>query len=335
MSTPIHGPTPICLIQTRTGTIVDSAQFPTSKPGNARAISWIQRRGNNGTILAAVEGTASYGAGITASLRASEIEVAEVRPGPKRDHAHAGKSDAIDAESAARCVLGSNVDSLARPRACGERATLRVLLAARSLIDQQRTANRNALTALLRSFELGVDARRPLKDEQITAIAKWRTSRDPAVEPLRSEAKRLASAILGQTHLLEKNHQELARLTEHLAPGLQEIQGVGPVTGAILIAAYSHHGRIRSEAAFAALGGISPLPASSGNTTRHRLSRSGDRQLNRAIDVVTRTRMSCDPTTREYVVRRQAEGLSKREIRRCLKRYICRALYRELKTRMA
>ncbi|WFP17972.1 IS110 family transposase [Citricoccus muralis] len=110
-----------------------------------------------------------------------------------------------------------------------------------------------------------------------------------------------------------------------MAPGLQETQGVGPVTGAILITAYSHHGRIRSEAAFAALGGIAPLPASTGNTTRHRLSRSGDRQLNRAIDVITRTRMSCDPTTRDYVLRRQSEGLSKREIRGCLKRYICRS----------
>ena len=324
-----------CLIQTRTGAVIDSAQFPASKPGNERAISWIQRRGNNSSILAAVEGTASYGAGITAPLRRASIEVAEVRPGPKREHAHAGKSDTIDAESAAWRVLGINVESLAQPRASGDRATLRVLLAARSLIDQQRTANRNALTALLRSFELGIDVRRPAKDEQISVIAKWRISQDPGIGPLRREAKRLAKTVLEQTYLLEKNHEELARLTEQLAPGLQEIQGVGPVTGAILITAYSHHGRIRSEAAFAALGGIAPLPASSGNTTRHRLSRSGDRQLNRAIDVITRTRMSCDPTTRDYVLRRQSEGLSKREIRRCLKRYICRSLYRELKTRMA
>lgn len=324
-----------CLIDSRTGAIIDSAQFPTSKPGNARAITWIQRRSKNGNILAAVEGTASYGASITMSLRAADIEVTEVRPGPKREHAHTGKSDTIDAESAARRVLRSNVESLAQPRASGERATLRVLLSSRSLIDQQRTANRNSLTALLRSFELGVDARRPLKDTQIAAIARWRVVTDPAIEPLRSEAKRLASTVIEQTRLLEENHQKLAKFTEHLAPGLQEIQGVGPVTAAILVTVYSHHGRISSEAAFAALGGISPLPASSGNTTRHRLSRSGDRQLNRAIEVITRTRISCDPTTQDYVARRQAEGLSKREIRRCLKRYICRALYRELKTRMA
>ena len=124
-------------------------------------------------------------------------------------------------------------------------------------------------------------------------------------------------------------------LTESLAPGLQSIPGVGAVTGAILVASYSHHGRVRSEAAFAALGGIAPLPASSGNTSRHRLSRSGDRQLNRAVDVVVRTRMSYDTATCEYVERRRAEGLSKREIRRCLKRYVCRSLFRELRTRMA
>lgn len=90
---------------------------------------------------------------------------------------------------------------------------------------------------------------------------------------------------------------------------MQPVAGVGAVTGAILIAAYSHYGRVRSEAAFAVLGGIVPLPASPGNTTRHRLSRFGDRQLNRAVDVVVRTRMSYDPATRQYAPRRRAEGL--------------------------
>lgn len=324
-----------CVIDARTGTVIDTAAFPTTKAGNSRAIGWVVRRSKGTTVLAAVEGTSSYGAGITAALTATGIEVAEIRPLSRPSRARTGKSDPIDAEAAARVVLGEDIAMLAQPRRTGDRSALRVLLAARSLMDQQRTANRNALTALLRSFELGIDARKPITDAQIATIAGWRVTRDAgATRVFRTEAKRLATTVLEQSALLHDNHKDLAALTEALAPGLQSIPGVGPVTGAILVTSYSHHGRVRSEAAFASLGGIAPLPASSGNTTRHRLSRSGDRQLNRAVDVIVRSRLSYDPATRTYAERRRAEGLSKREIRRCLKRYVCRALYRELRTRM-
>lgn len=131
---------------------------------------------------------------------------------------------------------------------------------------------------------------------------------------------------------LVENHKALAQLAEELAPGLQSIAGVGPVTAAIIICAYSHRGRIRSEAAFAALGGVAPRPASSGNTTRHRLNRSGDRQLNRAFDVIVRTRMSFDTATKDYVARSRANGKTNREIRRNLKRYVCRSIFRQLQT---
>ena len=325
-----------CIVETRTGVVVDTGTFPTSSAGLDRAISWIGRRSRGTTVLAAVEGTSSYGAGITAALTATGIEVAEIRPLSRPSRARTGKSDPIDAEAAARVVIGEDLRRLAQPRRTGDRAALRVLLAARSLLDQQRTANRNALTALLRSTNLAVDARKPLTDTQVAAIAGWRTGRDDATTRVfREEARRLAKTVVEQTRLLQDNHRHLAQLTEALAPGLQTIPGVGAVTGAILVTAYSHHGRVRSEAAFASLGGIAPLPASSGNTTRHRLSRSGDRQLNRAVDVAVRTRMSYDQPTRNYVTRRRSEGLSKREIRRCLKRYVCRSLYRELRRRMA
>jgi transposase len=107
------------------------------------------------------------------------------------------------------------------------------------------------------------------------------------------------------------------------------------MTAAVIICAYSHCGRVNSEAAFAALAGVAPLPASSGNTTRHRLSRSGDRQLNRAFDTIVRTRMSCDLNTRAYIQRRIAEGKTKREARRVLKRYVCRSIFRQLQVCMA
>lgn len=327
-----------CLLDATTGAVMDTASFPASKAGHARAIGWIERR-SSGSVLAAVEGTSSYGAGIAAALTQAGIDVAEVRPAARSAHAHHGKSDALDAEAAARAVLGREIKTLARPRQTGRREALRVLLAARSLLDQQRTANRNALLALLRSVDLGVDARKPLSDDQIRVIAAWRaTGRSAQKDPLavaRREARRLARTIIDQTQLLKENHRELSELAEQQAPGLQGHPGVGPVTAAIIICAYSHHGRIRSEAAFAALGGIAPVPASSGNTQRHRLSRSGDRQLNRAFDVIVRTRMSYHEPTRDYVARRRTEGLSNREIRRCLKRYVCRSIFRELQSSMS
>lgn len=216
-----------CLVHARAGAVVDTATFPTTKPGNARAITWINRR-SRGSVLAAVEGTSSYGAGITAALLEQGFDVAEVRPAARSTHAHAGKSDELDAEAAARSAIGRDYDTLARPRQTGPRAALRVLLASRSIIDQQRTANRNALTALLRSVDLDVDARKPLTDTQIRVIAAWRTGRAASADAsviARREARRLAVTVLEQSQLLKDNHRQLRQLTEQLAPGLQDVPG--------------------------------------------------------------------------------------------------------------
>jgi transposase len=324
-------------VHATTGAVIDTAAFPATSAGMDRAINWIRRRTGGERVFAAVEGTSSYGARLTQALLAADIEVGEVRPPTRSSRALTGKSDPIDAEAAARSVLGRPRDQVTEPRAAGTRAAIRILLASRSLLDHQRTANRNALTALLRGTDLGIDARSSLRDAQITAIAAWRSSNvvDPMLRVARAEAKRLALAINDITIQLAENHKALAQLTEELAPGLQTTPGVGPVTGAIIICAYSHHGRIRSDAAFAALGGVAPRPASSGNTTRHRLNRSGDRQLNRAFDVIVRTRMSFDTQTKDYVARSRATGKSNREIRRNLKRYVCRSIFRQLQTIMA
>jgi transposase len=115
------------------------------------------------------------------------------------------------------------------------------------------------------------------------------------------------------------------------APGLTDLKGVGPITGARLLAAWGANGRIRSEAAFARLAGVAPIPASSGNTVRHRLSRRGDRKLNAAIHMIARSRQAHDPETQAYTAKRIAEGKTERETRRCLKRHITRQLYRQLK----
>ena len=129
-------------------------------------------------------------------------------------------------------------------------------------------------------------------------------------------------------HQLKDNRAQLLAIVEDIAPGLTSRYGIGPVSAAQAIVSFSHPGRCRSEAAFAALGGTSPIPASSGRTIRHRLNRGGDRALNRAIHAIALTRMRSCPRTRAYVARRTAEGKTTREIRRCLKRYIARELYR-------
>ncbi len=300
-------------------------------------MKWIQKR-SHGNLLAAVEGTSSYGASVTAVFIGLGLDVTEVRPAAKSTHVAKGKSDTIDAEAAARSVLGEEVDHLTQPRRTGDREALRVLLAARSLMDQQRTANRNALNALARTTDLGLDARRPLTNAQLRSVAAWRigaeaptTSRDI----IRREARRLAKTVLEQTKALADNNRQLEQISTQIAPGLQDLSGVGPVSSAIILCAYSHKGRVRSEAAFASLGGVAPLPASSGNSTRHRLSRSGDRQLNRAFDTIVRSRMIRDPDTLDYVARRRSEGRTNKEIRRCLKRYVARSIYRQLQTTMA
>lgn len=216
----------------------------------------------------------------------------------------------------------------------GVRVALRVLVAARELMTIDRTANVNALTALGRSVDLGVDARRRLTAAQVREIAKWRARDEPlAVSVARNEAVRMGKRIAAVDTELKANLAQITELiqTSPAAPLLTE-RGIGQLTVAVAYTAWSHPGRIHSEAAFAALAGVSPVAASSGNTVRHRLNRRGDRRLNRALHMATVTKMIHDPTTRQYIERRLAEGKTTREIRRCLKRYLARHLFRTLDT---
>lgn len=195
----------------------------------------------------------------------------------------------------------------------------------------ERTAKVNALTALLRAIDLGI-ARKPLTDSQITEISHWR-ARDEALalSTARAESVRLAKRITTLDAELKDNHTRTTELLESspAAPLLEET-GIGTVTAAVVYTAWSHPGPVRSEAAFAALAGVNPIPASSGNTVRHRLNRGGDRRLNSALHMATVVRMVHDPATRGYAERKKAEGKNPREIRRILKRYLARHLYRAL-----
>ncbi|MDP9696947.1 UNVERIFIED_ORG: transposase [Arthrobacter globiformis] len=196
----------------------------------------------------------------------------------------------------------------------------------------ERTAKVNALTALLRAIDLGIDARKPLTDTQTTEISHWRArDEELALSTARAEAVRLAKRITTLDAELKDNHTRTTELLESspAAPLLEET-GIGPVTTAVVYTAWSHLGRVRSEAAFAALAGVNPIPASSGNTVRHRLNRGGDRRLNSALHMATVVRMVHDPVTRAYAEGKKAEGKNPREIRRILKRYLARHLYRAL-----
>ena len=242
-----------------------------------------------------------------------------------------GKTDALDAVRIARSVLAVDTSRLRWPRATGPRVVLRVLVVAREQMVSERTRTINALTALLRTIDLGVDTRKALLHSQFKVIAGWRErSEDSIVRTCRREAIRLAKRIVALDAELVDNRKALDVAVADTAPELCELPGVGSVVAASVLTAWSHPGRVRSEAAFAALAGTCPIPASSGNTLRHRLNRGGDRRLNRALTTVVIVRMRIHAPTRAYVARRRAEGRTTKEIMRSLKRYITRQLYRTL-----
>ncbi|MCD2136356.1 MULTISPECIES: transposase, partial [Rhodococcus erythropolis group] len=244
-----------------------------------------------------------------------------------------GKTDDLDAARIARSVLSVDIDRLRRPRADGSRVAMRVLVVAREQMTCERTRTINALTALVRTVELGVDARKSLTYSQLKEIATWRArSEDATTATCRAEAVRLAKRIRALDAELVDNRKSLDALVKTNAPELTAAVGVGAVVAATVLIAWSHAGRVRSEAAFASLAGTCPVPASSGNTVRYRLNRGGDRRLNRALTTVVIVRMRVDPQTRTYVERRRGEGRTTKEIMRSLKRYVTRQLYRTLAT---
>ena len=324
----------LAVLDTRTAQVVATHAFATTPAGLARAVAWILRHTLSVlATLVVIEGAGSYGATMMRTTTDAHLRVVEPSPIPKGLRAGRGKSDPVDAELIARSVLPLDTHQLREPRTDqGVRAAIRVLLAARDLLNIHRTATRNHLTALLRTIDVGLDARAPLTDAQVAAIARWRAREgDIATTTARAQARDLARMIRAYDTDLQANKHQLAALVQAspAAPLLDEV-GIGTVTAATIYASWSHAGRIRSEAAFASLAGTSPVPASSGNTTRHRLNRGGDRHLNRALHAITLTRMRIDPDTRAYVQRRRAQGHTLKEIRRSLKRYLARHLYREL-----
>ena len=274
-----------------------------------------------------VEGTGSYGAGIARFLASQGYTVVEVNRPDRSTRYRKGKSDPTDAEMAARSVLAGVADATPKSGQ-GEVEMIRMLKSAKDSALKARTQAINQMKALV--VTAPAELRERLDGLSTNALAtRCRSFRPgPLVNPtsaakytLRSLASRYRQ-LNAEVHDLEA---ELARLTRTASPSLVSVFGVGPDTAAtLLVTAGSNPERLRSEAAFAALCGVCPIPASSGKTNRHRLNRGGDRQANAALHRIVVVRLRFDPRTKAYMLRRTGEGMSKTEIIRCLKRYVAR-----------
>jgi transposase len=282
-----------------------------------------------GRRLWAIEGTGSFGAGLTTYLLERAEWVAEVERPARPARRDRSKTDALDAARAAREALVR--DHLAQPRRRGSREAIRVLLATRAGAVEARRQAISQLKALI------VNAPEPLRqqlrtlrtNEQIRRCARLRTRLSHSAEQratvisLRATAQRTL-ALESEEAMLET---ELLPLVRAAAPALLDEPGVGVISAAQLLIAWSHRGRFRSDAAFASLAGAAPIPASSSRIVRYRLNRGGDRQLNRALHTIALSRLAHHPETRRYATRRAAEGKTPREIKRCLKRHLARRLF--------
>jgi transposase len=310
---------------------VCSLEVPATAAGYRQLLKWVEEQADAPRAWA-IEGTASYGAGLTSYLQERSEWVIEVdRPTRPARRKGGAKSDAIDAVRAAREALSRDV--FASPRQRGLREALRVLQTTREGAMKARTKSLNQLHALVVAApeELRASLRRFSSTQLVRHCARLRRAsrRDVEWDTYVDLLRRTAQRVLALEAEADAYERQIAQLTQSMAPELCAEEGVGPISAAQLLIGWSHPGRVRSEAAFAALAGAAPIEASSGEHTRHRLNRGGDRQLNRALHTVANNRMLHHERTREYVERRR-EGNTDREIRRCLKRYLARRFFKLL-----
>jgi transposase len=288
-----------------------------------------------GRRLWAIEGTGSFGAGLTTYLLEHSEQVAEIDRPARPARRNGAKSDELDATRAAREALSRK--HLAQPRARGDREAIRVLLRTRQGAINARSRAICHLKALVVTAPelLRLQLHNMATEELIARCARLRTTPQQSVEHRATiMAIRLTARRVLMLEAEANDHEsQLEVLVRNIAPALLDEPGVGALTAAEIICAWSHPGRLRSEAAFAMLAGVAPLPASSGQVIRHRLNRCGDRLLNCALHTIVLSRLTHHDETRRYAARRQAEGRSDREIRRCLKRFLARRLFRILEQR--
>ena len=331
-----HSATHCAAIIDRHGRLLGCAEFAASASGYDQLIAWARKFGCVGSV--GVEGTGAYGAGLARHLASLDIEVFEVPRPDRRLRRSRGKSATIDAEAAARAVLAGTT-TIAPKLADGPIESIRTLRVARMGAIKAKTAAVNTLKSMIITAPEPLRAQLPasgLPNKIIGACLKLRPDTTQLHDPtqatkaaLRSVAGR-AKALREEVAVLER---QLSQLVAEVAPTANGTFAMGPdTTSALLVAIGDNPDRLRSEAAFARLCGVAPIPASSGKTNRHRLHRGGARSANRALHIAVIVRMRYCERTRAYVVRRTGEGLSKPEIIRCLKRYLAREMFQALRT---
>lgn len=328
-----HKDTHTAAVIEATGQLLAVENFPATSDGYAQLLAWLQSFGKMGYI--GVEGTGSYGVGLTRYLRDAGEKVFEVSRPNRQLRRRRGKSDPVDAEAAARAVLSGQALGIPKSQD-GPVEAIRLLRLQRRSAIKARTQTANQLHGVLATAP--ESCRRRLCGltfkALVTTSLKFQVKDFEA--SIENSVRYVLRGLARRWRELDKEvsqiDQVLDQLVRRTAPRLIARPGVGiEVAGALLVAAGDNPERLQREASFAALCGASPVDASSGRQHRHRLNRGGNRDANRALWVIAFVRMRCDPRTRLYVERRTQEGLSKLEILRCLKRYIAREIYNLLR----
>jgi transposase len=309
-----------------------TASFPTTASGYRDLTAWLRSHGE--VLAVGIEGTGAYGAAIARHLTAEGVTVVEVDRPDRKARRDRGKSDPIDAYAAATAVLSGRASGIPKARN-GVCEAIRALRVARSSAVKARTQTINQIRTLIvaapetvRERLRGLSAR-----DLVDSLARSRPAGDLAdpAYATRIALRRLARRHQALTAEITDADKDIRALVAQAAPDLLELPGVGPQTaGQLLTSTGDNPERLRSEAAFAHLCGAAPVPASSGRTNRHRLNRGGDRAANNALHTIVLVRMKYDQRTRDYVARRTLEGMTKKDIMRCLKRFVAREVYRHL-----
>jgi transposase len=326
-----HGEVHVACALDQLGRHLATTRVATNTRGYRELLDWAQSLGE--VQMFGVEGTGCYGAGLARFLTAHDQVVVEVNRPDRQARRRRGKSDPVDAEAAARAVLAGQATAI--PKAGDHLVEMvRCLRVARATAAKARTQTVNAMRALV--VTAPAELREQLRELPVGRLARTAARLRPGPILTTTAATKLALRQLGQRYQaldaeLAMVDAELDRLTALAAPGLRRLCGVGPeIAGALLVAAGDNPRRLHSEAAFSMLCGASPIPASSGKTVRHRLNRGGNRQANTALYRIVVVRLRWHQPTRDYLARRTSEGLSKREIIRCLKRYVAREVFAAL-----
>lgn len=330
-----HGALHHAAVLDMVGRRLGDREFPATEAGYAAMLGWLHDFGNLQTV--GIEGTGSYGAGLARHLHRAGVRVLEVPRPDRRTRRQVGKSDPIDADSAARTVL-AGAKTTAPKFATGVVESIRMLRVARSGALKAKTAAVNTLRAIVITSPEPIRSQlRGLSRVQLVSTCRrLRPDLADLADPLqatKASLRSVAERAFNLTTEAAELERQLSTLLAEAAPATMGIFGLGTDTAAaLLVSVGDNPDRLRSESALARLAGAAPIPASSGQTKRHRLHRGGDRSANQALHVAVVVRLRYCERTRAYAKRRRAEGLSSLEIIRCLKRYLVREVFGALRS---